>query len=60
MQKNGMIRNIGIIGAKVITLSLLKVSGIPLLNRRLETQSEYSEYQKRTPVLIPWISKKTE
>ncbi len=47
-----------IIGPVLITLSLLKVSGIPLLKRRFESESDYSEYSRRTSVLIPWIPKK--
>lgn len=49
---------IAIIGPLVLTFSLLEVSGIPLLKRRFESESGYSEYQKRTPLLIPWIPKK--
>lgn len=49
---------VSILGPIVITLSLLKVSGVPLLNRRFGKVSEYSEYQKRTSLLIPWFPKK--
>ncbi len=49
---------ISIIGPVIITLSLLKVSGIPLLNRRFESDPSYSEYQERTSTLIPWFPKK--
>lgn len=47
-----------IIGPILITLSLLRVSGIPLLKRRFEDNSEYSDYQKKTSLLIPWFPKK--
>ena len=49
---------LSIIGPILISASLLKVSGIPLLKRRFEESSDYSEYQKRTSILIPWFPKK--
>jgi steroid 5-alpha reductase family enzyme len=47
-----------VIGPILITLSLLRVSGIPLLRSRFKDSMEYSEYQKRTSLLIPWFPKK--
>ncbi|MHA2075185.1 MAG: DUF1295 domain-containing protein [Candidatus Hodarchaeales archaeon] len=49
---------LSIIGPILISASLLRVSGIPLLKRRFEESSDYSEYQKRTSILIPWFPKK--
>jgi len=46
-----------IISPALITYLLLYVSGIPLLEKSLEKNPEYKEYQKRTSAFIPWIRK---
>ncbi len=46
---------VGLLGPILITISLLKVSGIPLLNRRFNGNTEYDEYRKTTKLLIPFI-----
>ncbi len=43
----------GIIGALVITILIVKISGIPLLEKRYAKDSEYQKYAKRTSKLIP-------
>lgn len=39
----------------VMTLLLMKVSGVPLLEKRMgETRPGYAEYVRRTPAFFPW------
>lgn len=39
----------------VMTLLLLKVSGVPLLEKQMaETRPGYAEYVRRTPAFVPW------
>lgn len=45
------------VGPLFITFSLLKVSGISLLEKKYKGNKEYIEYQKRTPAFIPWFPK---
>jgi steroid 5-alpha reductase family enzyme len=42
----------------VITFFLLKVSGVPLLEKKYQDNPDYQEYARRTSMFIPWISKK--
>jgi steroid 5-alpha reductase family enzyme len=55
---------IGLIGPLFITSLLLFVSGIPLLEKSADkkwgNKKRYQEYKKRTPVLIPKLSKKQQ
>ena len=44
---------IGIIGPLTITFLILKVSGIPLLEKKMEENLEFIEYKKRTSIFIP-------
>lgn len=45
------------IGPAVMTFLLLRVSGVRLLEQRLqETKPHYREYAARTPVIIPFLS----
>ncbi len=42
----------------VMTLFLMKVSGVPLLEKRMaETRPAYAEYAQRTPTFFPWWPK---
>ena len=52
---NGLI---SIIGPITITILILKVSGIPLLEKKMETNPEFAKYKKQTSMFIPWFSKK--
>ena len=45
---------ISIISPIIITYLLLKVSGIPMLEKKYEGNAEYMEYQKRTNAFFPW------
>ncbi|HDQ45445.1 MAG TPA: DUF1295 domain-containing protein [bacterium] len=47
-----------VISPLLITFLLLKVSGVPLLEKRYAGVPEYREYARRTPVFIPWFPKK--
>ncbi len=46
------------IGPIVITFLLLKVSGVPLLEKHFEGKPEWEEYKAKTSVFIPWFPKK--
>jgi steroid 5-alpha reductase family enzyme len=47
-----------IVGSIVMTLLIVKVSGVALLEKNLVGRSdEYKAYIKRTPVFIPWFPK---
>lgn len=48
----------GIVSPLLITLLILKVSGIPMLERGFEGNTLYDEYKKRTSILIPLPQKK--
>jgi steroid 5-alpha reductase family enzyme len=49
---------IGIIGPLVITFLILKVSGIPMLERRMADNPLFDEYRKHTSVFFPLPRKK--
>ncbi len=44
---------LGIIGPITITFLILKVSGIPMLEKEMEENPEFAEYKKKTSVFIP-------
>ena len=48
---------LGIIGPITITFLILKVSGIPMLEKKMEENPDFTEYKKRTSVFIPWFRK---
>ncbi len=48
---------ISIIGPLTITFLILKISGIPLLEKKMEENSEFAEYKRRTNKFIPWFPK---
>lgn len=43
----------------VITYLLLKVSGIPMLEKKYEDNAEFQEYKKVTNAFFPWFPKKS-
>ena len=47
-----------ILGPTFLTFLLLRVSGVPLLEKKYEGNQEYLDYQKNTSSFIPWIPKK--
>jgi len=42
----------------LMTLFLLRVSGVALLEKTLETRPGYREYRERTSAFIPWLQRK--
>jgi len=44
---------VGIIGPLTITFLILKVSGIPMLEKKMEENPEFTEYKRKTSVFIP-------
>lgn len=44
---------IGLIGPLTITFLILKVSGIPLLEKKMEENPSFAEYKRRVSVFIP-------
>lgn len=49
-----------IIGSIVMTLLIIKVSGVALLEKTLKSQKpEYKEYIKNTSAFLPWFPKKS-
>lgn len=49
-----------IVGPLTITILILFVSGIPLLEKKYEGNSDFEEYKKRTSVFFPLPTKKYE
>lgn len=45
------------IGPLFITFSLLKVSGVTLLEKKYKGNEEYQDYQRRTSAFLPWWPK---
>ena len=48
---------LGIIGPLTITVLILKVSGIPMLEKKMALNPDFAAYKKRTSVFIPWFPK---
>jgi steroid 5-alpha reductase family enzyme len=48
----------GIIGPLTITFLILKVSGIPLLEKKMEENPEFAEYKRKTSIFIPMPRRK--
>jgi steroid 5-alpha reductase family enzyme len=46
-----------LIGPCLITFLILKVSGIPLLEKKMLEQPGYREYARKTSIFIPWVHK---
>lgn len=47
-----------VISPLLITYLLLRVSGIPLLEKQFDNNADYQKYKKKTSMLIPWFQKK--
>ena len=47
-----------IIGPLTITYLILKVSGVPMLEKKMEENPEFAEYKRQTSVFIPWFKNK--
>ena len=48
---------LGIIGPITITFLILKVSGIPMLEKKMEENPDFAEYKRKTSVFIPLLRK---
>ena len=48
---------LGLLGPAVITILIVKVSGVPLLEAKYATKPEYQAYKQRTSMLIPMVRK---
>ncbi|MFZ0685276.1 MAG: DUF1295 domain-containing protein [Terriglobales bacterium] len=48
---------VGMIGPFTITFLILKVSGIPMLEKRLAQNPAFAEYKRKTSVFLPWFPK---
>jgi steroid 5-alpha reductase family enzyme len=48
----------GIIGPIIISLMIIFVSGIPLAEQAMERKPGFTEYKRRTSVLVPWLPRK--
>jgi steroid 5-alpha reductase family enzyme len=46
-----------VIGPLTITTLILKVSGIPMLEKKMTEHPDFAEYKKKTSVFIPWFRK---
>lgn len=49
----------GIIGPITITFLILKVSGIPMLEKKMAENPEFAEYKKRVSIFIPYLCRKS-
>lgn len=47
-----------VIAPVTITMLILCITGIPMMERVLAKNPEYSDYKKRTSIFIPWFPKK--
>lgn len=48
---------LSIIGPITITVLILKVSGVPLLEKKMAENPEFAEYKRQTSMFIPWFRK---
>jgi len=48
----------GIVGPLTITLLILKVSGIPMLEKKMAENPDFAQYKRRTSVFLPWFPKR--
>jgi steroid 5-alpha reductase family enzyme len=49
---------LGFIAPAFITYSILKVSGIPMLEKQWEGNAAYEEYKQRVNAFVPWFPRK--
>lgn len=47
-----------IMGPLTITILILKVSGIPMLEKKMAENPDFIEYKRKTSMLIPWFRKR--
>ena len=49
---------VSVVGPLTITFLILKVSGIPMLEKKMAANPAFTEYRRRTNAFFPWIPKK--
>lgn len=49
---------IALLGPLTITTLILKVSGIPMLEKKYDSNIEFQEYKKKTNAFFPWFPRK--
>jgi steroid 5-alpha reductase family enzyme len=49
----------GLISPLILLILLTKVSGIPLLEKKMAENPEFQEYKKKTSVFLPWFPKRS-
>jgi steroid 5-alpha reductase family enzyme len=47
-----------VVSPVVITVMLLKVSGVPMLEKKYAGNREFEEYARKTNAFFPWFPKK--
>ena len=47
-----------IVGPLTITFLILKVSGIPMLEKKMAENPDFAGYRRRTRVFVPWVPKR--
>ena len=47
------------VGPLLLTYLLLRVSGVPMLEKKYEGNDQYLDYQRKTSAFIPWFPKKS-
>lgn len=53
----GWLSVVALIGPLTITFLILKVSGIPMLEKKYEGNADFEAYKKRTNAFFPWFPK---
>jgi steroid 5-alpha reductase family enzyme len=48
---------VGVVAPITITFLIVKVSGIPLIEKRMAGRPDFEDYKRRTSVLIPLLPK---
>lgn len=51
---------LGVVSPVFITFLLVKVSGVPMLEKKYAGNPEFAAYARRTSVFMPWFPKKAE
>lgn len=48
---------LGVIGPLTITIVILRVSGVPMLEKKMAENPEFKAYRRRTRMFFPWVQK---
>ena len=48
----------GVVGPLTITVLILKVSGIPMLEKKMAKNPDFAEYKRRTSIFVPWVPRR--